>query len=88
MTVGLILMCNEVVQEGHKLVALTYKLRWAWETDNVQNQEFYEFTNLVLNNLPKFTAANFFDLDKNTILQIFATVNTLLVILIQLSYTK
>ncbi|XP_044260339.1 uncharacterized protein LOC123008550 [Tribolium madens] len=83
MTISLILMCSEVVQESYKLVALTYKLRWAL-TENIQKQELYEFTNLVVINLPKFTAANYFEIDKNTILHIFATVNTLLVILIQM----
>ncbi|EFA05764.1 gustatory receptor 38 [Tribolium castaneum] len=83
MTVSLILTCSKVVQESYKLVSLTYKLRWA-VTENIQKQELYEFTNLVVVNLPKFTAADFFEIDKNTILQIFATVNTLLVILIQM----
>jgi hypothetical protein len=77
-------MCDSVTQEAAKMVTLTYDLRWYLHgTTPDEKQEVYEFTNLVLEHLPQFTAANFFEVGRWTILSMLGTTSTFLIIMIQ-----
>ncbi|CAH1380335.1 unnamed protein product, partial [Tenebrio molitor] len=83
-TTVLIVMCDSVTQEAAKMVTLTYDLRWYLHgTTPDEKQEVYEFTNLVLEHLPQFTAANFFEVGRWTILSMLGTISTFLIIMIQ-----
>ncbi|XP_068901834.1 uncharacterized protein [Tenebrio molitor] len=84
MTVIVIFMCDRVVQEAEKIVPLTYQLRWCYKSGTrEEKQELYEFSNFVTENLPSFSAANFFLLQKSTVLSILSTVSTVIIIMIQ-----
>jgi gustatory receptor len=84
MTVIVIFMCDRVVQEAEKIVPLTYQLRWCYKNGTrEEKQELYEFSNFVTENLPRFSAANFFLLQKSTVLSILSTVSTVIIIMIQ-----
>jgi hypothetical protein len=78
-------ICDNARQEAEKLVALSYKLRWSQALGQARKQELYELTNLILNNMPKFSGANFFDIEKATLLNILASVGSTLVLLVQFS---
>nr|XP_015835102.1 PREDICTED: uncharacterized protein LOC103312576 isoform X2 [Tribolium castaneum] len=76
----LILLCSFVEQEAEEIVSLSYDIRLSL-TGNVYKMQ--EFTNFVIKNLPKFTAANFFHIGRSTILNMLGTVSTFIIILIQ-----
>ncbi|XP_044255389.1 uncharacterized protein LOC123005621 [Tribolium madens] len=80
----LILLCSFVEQEAEEIVRISYDIRLRLAGNlNLQCYKMQEFTNFLIKNLPKFTAANFFYIERSTILSILGTVSTFLIILIQ-----
>ncbi|EFA09283.1 gustatory receptor 37 [Tribolium castaneum] len=81
---SLIILCDCVVKEAQKSLVLTYEMRWYCQTATMEEkQELYEFSNFVSQHLPKFSAANFFDIERSTILSVLGTACTFLIIIVQ-----
>ncbi|KAJ3652252.1 hypothetical protein Zmor_018233 [Zophobas morio] len=85
-TVALILKCQALYQEAEEIVSLSYQLQLLCTDNSVnENLKIRQFPNFVIKNLPKFSAANFFLVDKSTILSMLATLGTFLIIMVQFS---
>jgi gustatory receptor len=79
-----ILACDSVVKEAGAVVTLGYDLRCCLKTAQfLDDLKLKKFTNFLEKNLPKFTAANFFNVGRWTILDLFETLITFLIIMIQ-----
>jgi gustatory receptor len=53
-----------------------------------EKEELMQFSDVIQQNFPRFSAARFFNIDRSTILSILSTVVTFLIIMIQFETTN
>jgi hypothetical protein len=80
----LISICHRVYQETNKIVTLTRDFRQLckWSVSD-GHDELGEFASFVVENSPRFSAADFFWIERSTILSMLGTVTSFLIIMIQ-----
>jgi gustatory receptor len=79
----MILFYDSVQKEAREIVSLSHDLRWVSKTFPILDDlKFEGFTNLLEKNVPKFTAASFFEVERGTILNLLGTVITFLIVMI------
>lgn len=79
-TLIMLYLCGCVKEEHKKIVLATYKIRWSFEH---QKQTDQEVVNLIRNSAVKITTADFFNLDKGTILSLVNTVVSFIIVVVQ-----
>ncbi|RZC34766.1 7tm 7 domain containing protein, partial [Asbolus verrucosus] len=75
-----ILTVDSILQEFEKILGLACGLRRRFE---YKEEEFCKLIDIIIDNSPKFSVARFFTIDRSTILRIFETISTCLIIMIQ-----
>ncbi|RZC33576.1 7tm 7 domain containing protein, partial [Asbolus verrucosus] len=79
-TIILIWLCDLILQESEKILALAYKLR---RFNNVEKAEVENFIATLVDNFPQFSAARFFLINRSIILNILNILFTCLIFMIQ-----
>jgi gustatory receptor len=87
--VTIILLCDSIVRECEKILTASYRLADILQTRAAQDDQelLWKFTMMVKDNVPGFSAAGFFSLDKSIILKILNSLITMLIVMIQLKST-
>jgi gustatory receptor len=76
--------CDLILREAETMLTKSYVLRRHTKMLSAQEKEVLtHFSDVILQNFPRFSAARFFNIDRSTILSILATVVTFLIIMIQ-----
>ncbi|XP_018568112.1 uncharacterized protein LOC108908248 [Anoplophora glabripennis] len=78
--------CDSVVREANKLLKMCYNMQVHLPLLAREKEELDRLTNLIHNNGPKFTAANFFEIKRSTLLSIIATTTTYMIVILQFNY--
>jgi hypothetical protein len=77
-------MHDSVLTEAATVVALSHELRWSCEkANNLEELKLEEFANALIRDLPKFTAASFFEVNKSSILSLLWIVTNFLIVMFQ-----
>ncbi|KAJ8941398.1 hypothetical protein NQ314_010398 [Rhamnusium bicolor] len=79
----IVLCCDYASIEGMKTIRLCYKLQEKFEVFSNSREELLKLAYLAKSYSPKFSAANFFVVEKNTILGIISIATTYLIVVIQ-----
>jgi gustatory receptor len=79
----LILACDAARSESYKTVFLCYKLREKFPDKSEEQKELLQLAQIVEVNKANFSAADFFDVNRNTLFGIFGTITTYLIVTIQ-----
>ena len=87
-TIAMIFKCDFVVKEAEKILLLSYKLKRNYCTENTPKIDFQKFCTSVEENLPRFSAARFFHINRCTVLHIFGTVTSFFIVMIQLRHSS
>nr|XP_015838050.1 PREDICTED: uncharacterized protein LOC107398458 [Tribolium castaneum] len=74
-------LCDLVVLESEEILAASYRLQRY--LNDKENSELEKFIKVAKANFPKFSAARFCLIERNTLYKIFETVSTVLIIMIQ-----
>ncbi|RZC33331.1 7tm 7 domain containing protein, partial [Asbolus verrucosus] len=82
-TVSMIVACDLMVQAGDELVPLCYKLQEGLPDHSLLRVELRRLGKFTSFNLPKISAAGFFEINRTTVLNIIATVTTYYIVVIQ-----
>ncbi|KAH0808189.1 hypothetical protein GEV33_014602 [Tenebrio molitor] len=82
---AVILWCDAVREEFEGLLSYCYHIQECVSGSAVNENEFYAFTNSVSQNMPEFTAARYFCIDRSTIFSILNSVTTFVLVMIQFS---
>ncbi|KAJ3652330.1 hypothetical protein Zmor_018307 [Zophobas morio] len=83
-TSTVIIKCDLILHEAEKILDNSYILRRnCYGLSDSEKNRLKEFSESVLQNLPKFSAARFFNINRSTILSMLATDITFLIIMIQ-----
>jgi hypothetical protein len=87
--VTIILLCDSIVRECEKILTASYRLADILQTRAAQDDQelLWKFTMMVKDNVPGFSAAGFFSLDKSIILKILNSLIIMLIVMIQLKST-
>ncbi|RZC39421.1 7tm 7 domain containing protein [Asbolus verrucosus] len=78
-----ILSCDYVGSESDRSIFLCYKLQEQFPYDSRERMELFNLAKQITANATKITAANFFEVNKNTLFGIFGTTATYSIILLQ-----
>ncbi|RZB66685.1 7tm 7 domain containing protein [Asbolus verrucosus] len=81
-TLILLLMCHAVTNEAETILLLVYRSRTKYANSEIQ-ENFYKLGGVLSKTLPSFSAAGFFVLNRSTLLNIFGTVISFLIVLLQ-----
>ncbi|XP_044757931.1 uncharacterized protein LOC123316067 [Coccinella septempunctata] len=84
-TTGVILCCHSTVEEAKKLAPNCMKLRDSFETGSREYKRLQHLS-MIFKYHPKFLAAGFFTVDRNSLLGIMSIVTTYLIIILQWYY--
>ncbi|XP_063919322.1 gustatory receptor 68a-like [Zophobas morio] len=88
-TYGNILLCGSIQDEVEKILAVASKMETLFSDNKTKESEQIRlFINVVKENFPNFSAANFFDVNRKTVFQIFNTIVTFLVVMLQFEYSQ
>jgi gustatory receptor len=83
-TIYLIFLCDDVVKEAEDLLEVSCRLRWNLANlTSEEKRDLYWFTDFLLDNFPKLSAARFFHINRSTVLGILGTTTTFFIIMIQ-----
>jgi gustatory receptor len=86
-TLMTILKCDVIVEESQKIIFLVS--RSTLETVDCQEHEDLDrFFNILTTNLPNFSAARFFSINRSTILSMCGTVTSFLIVLLTFNPTQ
>jgi gustatory receptor len=80
--VTILLFCDSVVKEREKILTASYRLQTRATRDD--QEQLWKFIAVIKDNVPEFSAAGFFSLNKSMILQILDSLITMLIVMIQL----
>ncbi|KAJ3620201.1 hypothetical protein MTP99_004179 [Tenebrio molitor] len=80
--VTILLFCDSVVKEREKILTESYRLQTRATRDD--QEQLWKFIAVIKDNVPEFSAAGFFSLNKSMILQILDSLITMLIVMIQL----
>ncbi|KAJ3647511.1 hypothetical protein Zmor_019385 [Zophobas morio] len=84
-----IFLCDSVTNEGATILAEAYTLEKYFTNENSKNHEdLRKFIDALKNNLPCFTAARFFVIDRSTVFGIFDAVVSFLIVMIQFEMSR
>ncbi|KAJ3620394.1 hypothetical protein MTP99_004345 [Tenebrio molitor] len=79
-----IITCDLILRETETMLTKSYVLRRHTEMLSPKEKEkLIQFSDVIQQNFPRFSAARFFNIDRSTILSILTTVVTFLIIMIQ-----
>ncbi|KAJ3620393.1 hypothetical protein MTP99_004345 [Tenebrio molitor] len=79
-----IITCDLILREAETMLTKSYVLRRHTEMLSPKEKEkLIQFSDVIQQNFPRFSAARFFNIDRSTILSILTTVVTFLIIMIQ-----
>lgn len=76
-------LCGATSNEAKRIISLCYLLQEDIEAYSKEKSDLVEFSNLVAHNFVKFTAANFFVIDKRIMFKIFNVTTTYMIVLLQ-----
>ncbi|XP_068901859.1 uncharacterized protein [Tenebrio molitor] len=82
---AVILWCDAVREEFEGLLSYCYQIQECVSGSMLNENEFYAFTNIVSQNMPQFTAARYFYIDRSAIFSILNSVTTFILVMIQFS---
>ncbi|KAJ8948040.1 hypothetical protein NQ318_003374 [Aromia moschata] len=82
-SVCIIICCEQAVSAGNKTKGLCYKLQENFDPKSRTKKELFKLAEIVQTFKPEFTAANFFVINKGTILQIISIATTYLIVIIE-----
>jgi gustatory receptor len=83
-TCVVIITCDLILREAETMLTKSYVLRRHTEMLSPKEKEkLIQFSDVIQQNFPRFSAARFFNIDRSTILSILTTVVTFLIIMIQ-----
>ncbi|KAJ8948617.1 hypothetical protein NQ314_008380 [Rhamnusium bicolor] len=77
------MMENSVSSTGKEMSQLCHKLQGNFDVDSKVRKELFKLADIARSYEPEFTAANFFVINKGTILGIINIATTYLIVLIQ-----
>ncbi|RZB40915.1 hypothetical protein BDFB_014701 [Asbolus verrucosus] len=75
--------CDLAASESKKIMLLCYKMQQGFSDNSKERRELKWLTNEISINIAKFTAAEFFEINRNTFFGILSTTTTYLIIIIQ-----
>lgn len=85
----MICLCDEVTEEAKKLQKLMYEIRKTYtKSTQEERKELYELTEVVSENLPRFSAAGYFLVGKSIFLKMLETTAYFLIIVLQFSLVQ
>lgn len=77
------MLCQKIRNEGKTTVNLCYLLQEQVATKSEEREELMKLANIAEARLPTFTAAGYFEINKSVLMNIFGTVATYIIVLIQ-----
>ncbi|CAH2000949.1 unnamed protein product [Acanthoscelides obtectus] len=86
-TVLIILCCDKTSSSGAKIEKTCYKLQDRFGLDSRPRKEFLLLANVIRSHKPVFTAANYFVINRGTILEIIHIVSTYVIVIIKCNET-
>ncbi|KAJ8947992.1 hypothetical protein NQ314_008508 [Rhamnusium bicolor] len=81
--VMIIFSCDLAIKEIHKLLTNCYRVEEMLPLNSKEKEELRSLRSLIKDKRPSFTAAEFFQIKRSTLLSIFATTTTYFIIIIQ-----
>ncbi|CAH1380352.1 unnamed protein product [Tenebrio molitor] len=83
-TVAVIITCDLILKEAESMLLKSYMLTRKTENLSIKDEkELKRFSERILQNFPKFSAARFLNIDRSTILSILWTVVTFFIVIVQ-----
>ncbi|KAJ3620397.1 hypothetical protein MTP99_004348 [Tenebrio molitor] len=88
-TCVVIITCDLILKEAETMLSKSYVLRRPTKMLTPKDKEVLtHFSDIILQNFPRFSAARFFNIDRSTIVSILGTVVSFLIIMIQFENTR
>ncbi|KAJ8947993.1 hypothetical protein NQ314_008509 [Rhamnusium bicolor] len=81
--VTIMFCCDLTVRESQKVIKICYNLNQKEILSSEERQELRNLINQVKINIPKFTAAGFFEIGRTTLFSFFGATTTYLIVIIQ-----
>ncbi|RZC41106.1 7tm 7 domain containing protein, partial [Asbolus verrucosus] len=78
-----IMSCDSATRESKKIVMLCYKIQQHCVANSIERKELIYLAEVTSASVPTFTAAGFFEINRNTFLGILSATTTYLIIIIQ-----
>lgn len=82
----IIFACDAAAQESNNLSIKCYQLQQNFPMVLKENEELEKLQNLIKKKGPKFTAANFFEIKRSTLLSLISTTTTYMIVVLQLNF--
>ncbi|KAJ8973883.1 hypothetical protein NQ317_019296 [Molorchus minor] len=76
--------CDLTVKASEELLRTCYDVEKYMPMDSKEGRHLKRLQNLIKNNVPAFTAAGFFKLNRSTLLYLISTITTVLIVYVQL----
>lgn len=80
-TFGIVLTCQQVLKNAASVLRVACNLQFCYSAE--KRQEIKIFTKTVADFFPKFSAAEFFEINKNLFLKMLGAVTTYLIVVVQ-----
>ena len=84
----MIFKCDLVVTEAQKILLISNKLKRSYSVENPSKISVEKFCKSIEENLPRFSAARFFDVSRSTIMNILGCVVSFFIVMIQLRHNS